>query len=171
MKKGTTVMTLREAAKLYCTNEYDVSGLIDAIQPFFNKNIVLRFCESLGDSIKALNKTEIQCRKGISLCKEANAILARGQIDFQRIDTIVKQIGKVDNSIKRLDEYVYVLMTSSKDLDAFGEGLFDDEEDDLAEVKKIFTKSEKYYADVAETIPIIVDRMQGCIEALSNENE
>ncbi len=168
-KKNTKVMTLREAIDTYCTNEYDVEGLVLGTKRLFegeDSKYILDALKTMKNNFTNLRK---QLKEGAADCRKGSIMLSGGDFNIKELKRINAFIGKLDDKLMNSEEQIYLAKYVSNADVEFADDIYVEEEDDIKESIRMYNKSEEYYTKVADAIPDIMEIIDKCLIMLEEE--
>lgn len=171
LMENTKVMTLQEAIDTYCTKEFDVAKVIDELPVLFKgpegeakiKNKLESIATNLRKLKRKLSEVSADCHRAVLMMERKDY----NKKELKRINDVME---KFETSYVEMDERVIIEKSLSDAETEFESDLFVIEKDELEEAFRLYKKSEKYYRDIAEAIPELIDIIQDCIEKMEKED-
>lgn len=168
-KKHTRIMTLQQALELYCTNAYDVTGMIEAVPRRFVEQGTKRVLDNLLNMESNIKEIAQKMLTGAADCAKAAYMLEHKQYDKQELKRINERIRRLDEMYYDAEEYSLIKKVASQANYDFECEVYQSAEDDIEESIRLYKNSEKAYEGIADSTNEILDEIRACAQLLQKE--
>ena len=161
---NTDIMTLEEAINEYCTNEYDIDGIIQNNERIFvgdKKDLPYRKMHEMKEHLIDM---KLSLEQGVDACEQGWTLLENKQYDVEKLKNINAILEDVDSKYENFDESVCVLKCASDGYYEFEDEFYLIEDDHIKESIRMYKKSAAYYQSIADAIPKIIEMVDGAMK-------
>lgn len=166
LKKKTTIMTLKDAIKQYCTIDFDFKAVLEDVPRLF----VDHAYALVGESLHKVNSEMQELCKLAELCmKQCNAAyeaLGKNIIDTAALRRTNDYISEFNQRFCDFEGNDFITESMQFAQNEVAGDLYVGEKDDVKEAMRMYEKSVKYFEAVAEVIPQIRQDVEACISRI-----
>lgn len=170
IKKNFVYMTFREAIDKYCTSNYDIENLLLSVPRLFtgeDKQIIVRALEKMKRDLRNMKKQFINCKVD---CMRAKKILENGEDNVRELNRINSSIEKTVNMLEHSDERAFIYKwTVATEIDMLQ--CTKGEEDAVETAIRTCEGCVKYFGDLADAMPELIDIVENCILKLTEKSK
>ena len=163
--KGTTVMPLEEAVKIYGKIDFDSKKIMERIPITFNPEEMIKVKEYLEDSVSNLNKIGIKSKEAIKHCDFLIKEYNKNNASNKKINDAIKKIGRVNDYIRKQPLYdmidFYIMSSSVQNIAELYRFTGNIHEDNI----KTYERAKHVFESIIQGLDFIKQRLE---EAISN---
>lgn len=168
-KRNTSIMTFEAAIDTFCNENYDISKMLESAPRLFTGESGRLIVDKLQQMINNLERFMDDFNKVVEYCKEGSGMLVSGCYDIKRLKEINAFMGQVDDSFVNSDEQLFVNKFAAQAEMQMADDFYIEEENEINEAVRMYTKSASYYKILGDAIPDIVRILEEIIQYLTDK--
>lgn len=97
---GTKIMTLKNALKECCNEEFDFKTVLDGSSDLLTYDQKSKFREHIGSIINRIEENEVKIKKAKSIYKKMNALVRNGEAKSRKMIKLGREVNKIVDEIQ-----------------------------------------------------------------------